>query len=118
MDTETSSTPKDRTSMRLVLFGSILWAGVGVFGFLPFLSAMWIFENPGAEQNLAVQLFVYSLATFPIVCIAASVFSWILYACSMTRFSLWTLLVPLLNLVLVAFAYGWLFFTQGGIDVN
>jgi len=59
------------------------------------------FDSPGSDTMLAPWIFVIGMMSLPALLIAAIVVGWVLYAAKKYKFSLLSLLIPLVSVVLI-----------------
>jgi sulfite exporter TauE/SafE len=96
--TSTEDLMSPTSSIRVAL--TLLVGIAGLMGCMPAMMSPMIFDAPGSERNPAAWIFLLSLGTFPIMCLAAIIAAW--RKTGETRASLWWFAMPLVNVVVVA----------------
>ena len=98
-------TEKDK-KIDWLYIASLLWAGVGFMSFCPAGSVVAFFDSPSPNGN-ANNLFIYSLISFPITCLAASVGIRLLKNRA-KKLAFYLALPPVLPLILIFVGSNWM----------
>jgi hypothetical protein len=103
----------NKTRIYLIV-ATVLLLIASVVGFAPAMMSPMMFDSPESQENVATNLFFWSIFSFPAVCLLAIPLAWIVHAFRKHRLAIFCTLLPLVNLVIGSLALLYLqVFNQG-----
>ena len=92
-----------RTTLRnWLIVATVTWGIAAPVALLAVLFSAFLFDAPGAERSVRILALVAGLLLFPVACIAGTAASWLFFARGRGRQALYSALLPLVPLLLVA----------------
>ncbi|HEY4313854.1 MAG TPA: hypothetical protein VGN12_30730 [Pirellulales bacterium] len=105
---------QQKLSALFVVFATCAWVLLGLVGMIPAGFSVMMFDAPGSEKNIATNVLVYSLLTFPIICGGAVIASWVTLLSKKYGTACLCACLPLVNCASAASALTWIMLVQGG----
>ena len=107
-----SPVPAQRVLKYWSVIAGILWGALGIFSICAAGTVVAFFDNPSPDWN-ANYLFIFSVISFPVVCILSSLAIWILRK-KHQKFTALITLLPVLPIILILTGTAWMNFSSCG----
>lgn len=103
-----------KSALTIATLASVLWGALGTVGVVPALFSVMMFDAPGSTTNPATIASAASVMSFPLVCGISVSLCWTRFREQRFAAAGWSTLLPLMNVVVLAAAIGWIEWMQGG----
>lgn len=86
--------------MQIMIFCTAIMILLAIVTVLPAMMSIMGFDAPGSTSNVLNVAFVFSILTFPVVCVGSIILAWILYYFGIHDHAVYAFTLPLVNITI------------------